>query len=180
MDLAIDIIDYVTGIGNSSREQYIAIQMWTGHSVSPWQRQFSQALHEPVLVLWLHWGNENTALGWKNTTSNILWRAQLSVVFFSEDKVFWHLLWCLWIYYTVEKLCGTVSRLMWYWLSKKESEGQATECLHRNSHLLKAVLHPLGQKARKVPKSRHFEVVVLLGLEHLRYGWKELVINTDG
>ena len=61
---------------------------------------------------------------------------------------------------------GTVSRLAWYWLSKRtEGEGQATECLHWDSHLLKAVLLPLGQNARKAPKSRHLEVVVLLGLE---------------
>ena len=145
-----------------------------GHSVSPWPRQVNEALPKPVLVLWLGWGNEMKALWWKNTTSNILWRVQLSTTVFSGDKVacycFSRLVHTCSIERCTKPLLGLYCILSRVAVATKNrsSKSKYDDCTGIAT-FLETILLPLAQKPRKHQKRRHFEVT-LLGLEHLRYG----------
>ena len=143
------------------------IQIMAGHSVSPWPRQLNEALLKPVLVLWLSWGNEMKALWSKNTTSNILWRAQLSITVFSGDKV---------ARYCFSRLVHTCSierctkPLLGLYLVSRGSSYQKQKLKVKVWWLCTGIatfwrlLLPLAQKPRKTPKTMPF--------------WSRLVVGT--
>ena len=74
---------------------------------------------------------------------------------------------------------GTLSQFAWQQLPKIEA--QSIVPLHWDSHFLDDILLSLSQKPiKKHQKRHHFEVASLLGLEHLRYQTKELLVTTHG
>ena len=155
-----------------------------GHSVSPWPRQLNEALLKPVLVLWLSWGNEMKALWWKNTTSNILWRAQLSIAVFSGDKVarycFSRLVHTCSIERCTKPLLGLYLVLRGSSYQKQKLKVKVWWLCTGIATFWRLYCYHWPRNLEKHQKRRHFEVASLLGLEHLRYGQKEFIASTGG
>ena len=150
-----------------------------GHSVSLWPRQLKEALLKPILVLWLSWGNKMKALLWKNTTSNILWRVQLSTTVFSGDKVG---------RYSFNRLIHTCSierctKPLWglYLVSRGSSyqnqklKVKVWRLCTGTATFWRLYCYRWPKNLEKHQKRRHFEVTSLLGLEHL----SSLALSTE-